>query len=151
MIKLTRKANFDLTNEDFDAVYWIKPDAIVLIEQTSTNPDDATTDVQIVNGRGFCVDETPEQILALMDVKPSAPLDDLHMVLVTEAQRVETSNSGSPMWRCKTDDDSIRFNIFQHTDPDKNNYALFAAAGWSDLLDRIPLKAADLVAEQAAF
>lgn len=119
--------------------YWIVPESIISLEITSLDVRGIMTKINVFGGNSHLVDQTPEQILALMNGKPSAPLDELQMVLVTEITRGETRNSGSPMWRCETDDDSIRFNIFQHSDPVKNNYALFQAAGWSRLLDRINL------------
>lgn len=48
-----------------------------------------------------------------------------------------TKGSQSPMWRCVTADNE-RVNIFQHTDPAKNNALLFENAGY--LLDMAALK-----------
>jgi DNA polymerase III epsilon subunit-like protein len=48
-----------------------------------------------------------------------------------------TKGSQSPMWRCVTADNE-RVNVFQHSDPTKNNALLFQTAGY--LLDMAALK-----------
>lgn len=53
---------------------------------------------------------------------------------IIRMERGETSNSSSPMWRCQTSEGE-RVNIFKHTDPVKNNFRLFDAAGYgADLI-----------------
>ncbi|MBI5671290.1 MAG: 3'-5' exonuclease [Chloroflexi bacterium] len=44
-----------------------------------------------------------------------------------------TKNSQSPMWRCTTDTGE-RVNVFKHSDPDKNSFGLFEAAGYGTAL-----------------
>lgn len=53
---------------------------------------------------------------------------------IVRLTRGSTRNSGSPMWRCETDDGQ-RVNIFKHADPVKNTFALFEAAGYAPALD----------------
>lgn len=57
---------------------------------------------------------------------------------IVSLERDETRNSGSPMWRCVTSAGD-RVNIFQHSDPDKNNFTLFEAAGWAQVLESMPV------------
>ncbi len=48
----------------------------------------------------------------------------------------KTQNSGSPFWRCMTDD-NLKFNIFKHTDPKRDSYRLFSK-NVQDFLDAVP-------------
>src|SRR6185295_19220270 len=43
---------------------------------------------------------------------------------IISMKRGETKENKSPMWRCNTLEGD-RVNVFQHTDPAKNNFALF--------------------------
>jgi hypothetical protein len=122
MIKLSRATSQGLYE------YHIKADAIVSIEL-----QDGLTYINLSNGTSYLLDQSPEEVLELMKA-PTARFNDVVMVVVTEVERAETSGSQSPMWRCWTDD-NVKFNIFKHEDEQKDNFGLFAAAGWADLLE----------------
>jgi len=64
--------------------------------------------------------------------------DDLILTGIVQAERGETSNSNSPMWRCMTEDQHA-VNVFQHEDPQKDTFRLFEKCGWGDELLAIPL------------
>lgn len=53
---------------------------------------------------------------------------------IVRMERGATKNSGSPMWRCTTAD-GVRVNVFQHSDPHKDNTLLFKVAGYFDLMN----------------
>lgn len=59
---------------------------------------------------------------------------------IIRIERDETANSKSPMWRCVCNDGD-RVNIFKHTDPAKNTFALFDAAGYGATLVAMDVKA----------
>lgn len=48
---------------------------------------------------------------------------------IVRMERGETSGSKSPMWRCLTKD-GLKVNVFQHSDPKKDNTAMFEEAGY---------------------
>lgn len=48
---------------------------------------------------------------------------------ITRMERSETKGSRSPMWRCSTRDGQ-KVNVFSHSDPAKDNTALFKGAGY---------------------
>lgn len=50
---------------------------------------------------------------------------------IIQMEAARTKNSGSPMWRCFTQD-GTKVNIFKHSDPEKNAaYLLFEKAGYA--------------------
>lgn len=57
---------------------------------------------------------------------------------IVSMKRGQTSGSSSPMWRCTTKDGE-RVNVFQHSDPARNSFALFDAAGYSRYMTEMAL------------
>lgn len=126
MIKLSYERS------DQNREFWVKPDAIVAIELINS-----VCRVYASITGSFIVDQSPEEVLELMKA-PTARFNDVVLVVVTEVERGQTSGSQSPMWRCWTDD-NVKFNIFKHEDEQKDNFGIFAAAGWADLLEGFKL------------
>jgi len=58
-------------------------------------------------------------------------------------ERAQTSNSKSPMWRCRTDD-GIKVNVFQHNDPEKNSFRMFEGTDYEPLMS--DMKVGDILA-----
>ncbi len=82
------------------------------------------------------------QQLAALQQEISSVLEDVPTVqdFITSMERSATNNSRSPMWRCQTANGE-RVNIFKHDDPEKNNFALFEAAGYGELM--LPMEDGD--------
>lgn len=57
-------------------------------------------------------------------------IDTPIMRRIVSMQAGLTKGSQSPMWRCVCHDGE-RVNVFRHTDPQKNNFALFEQAGYA--------------------
>lgn len=61
---------------------------------------------------------------------------------IVRMERGATKNSNSPMWRCTTKDGE-KVNVFQHSDPAKDNTAIFREAGYFGYME--PLKIGEAV------
>lgn len=55
---------------------------------------------------------------------------------IVRMERGATKNSGSPMWRCQTKDGQ-KVNVFQHSDPAKDNTELFRTAGYFGYMESL--------------
>lgn len=55
---------------------------------------------------------------------------------IIRMERGETKGSKSPLWRCRTKDGQS-VNVFQHSDPARDNTALFREAGYFDLMNAL--------------
>lgn len=77
-----------------------------------------------------------ERTLAV--IPPERHADHPFDMKITAITRSKTANSGSPMWRVATSQLETLY-IFKHNDPAKNNYGLFAAAGYGADLDAMKM------------
>lgn len=57
---------------------------------------------------------------------------------IIRMERGATKGSGSPMWRCRTADGQP-VNVFQHSDPAKNNARLFIDAGYFGYMEALKI------------
>jgi DNA polymerase-3 subunit epsilon len=57
---------------------------------------------------------------------------------IVRMERSATKNSGSPMWRCQTKDGE-RVNVFQHSDPEKDNTEMFRKAGYFGYMEGLKI------------
>lgn len=55
---------------------------------------------------------------------------------IVRMERSSTKGSGSPMWRCTTKNGE-RVNVFQHSDPMKDNTAIFREAGYFGYMESL--------------
>jgi hypothetical protein len=89
------------------------------------------------DGEGYsCSIENGEALLTLMNNQAAsnpAPQPASHSVpaKLIAMTRDTTRGSGSPMWRCFSDE-GHQVNVFEHSDPLKDNMRLFEKAGYAD-------------------
>jgi len=74
---------------------------------------------------------TQAVVVAVLEHEFAKEKPVLHIISV---ERGESSGSKSPKWTCELREGG-KLWVFQHNDPERNNYPLFAAAGYGDVLD----------------
>jgi len=86
---------------------------------------------------------TPSPVGAHRDAPSDAPSDGADIsARIVRMERAQTSNSKSPMWRCRTDD-GIKVNVFQHDDPTRDTFHLFIGTGYEPYM--LAMEVGDIV------
>jgi hypothetical protein len=96
--------------------------------------------IELANEKEYQItqDEAAALVAALGGETKKEPV--VMVTWIVSAERDQTKNSGSPMWRCTTESGE-RVNVFKHTDPAKDTFHLFAEADYGMQLEEIPLYA----------
>lgn len=94
--------------------------------------------MHLPNDKGYAITEKEAAALvaALGGEGKNEPV--VQVTWIISAERGETKNSASPMWRCVTEGGE-RVNIFKHSDPAKDTFHLFAEADYGMQLEEIPM------------
>lgn len=102
--------------------------------------DNGGISLHTVNDRGYSITQAEaDAVIAALggETKKENPVQ---ITWIVSAERDQTKNSASPMWRCTTEAGE-RVNVFKHTDPTKDTFHLFAEADYGMQLEEIPLYA----------
>lgn len=110
----------DMNERDDNIAYWLDDGYEVV-------------DVSYVN-----LDKGLHRYIIMRQDEPAFTTGALTTTRLLSIERDTTKGSGSPMWRCTTQEGEP-VNIFQHADAERDTFHLFEQAGWGAFLGAAPM------------